>query len=198
MTLMAEPVPASDETAAANAVPNSGAPHAGGLAWSGDDDDEVRSGAPADRQSWLATWRKAAALLAGGLVVAGAIVVGFWVLSPATKGGQAPPAASRAPSSGASPATTGTASPSIASTPEQDNKYVQALNDRGISFANPEAAIYNGKMVCTDIRQGMAVPQIVDAFRASNPSLGADADAYVAISVRAYCPQNSNLVSGVS
>jgi roadblock/LC7 domain-containing protein len=42
----------------------------------------------------------------------------------------------------------------------------------------------------------MTVPQMVAAFRASNPALGGDADNYVAISVHAYCPQNGNLVSG--
>ncbi len=211
MTLMAEPVPAADETVAANAaesaaVRNPSAPGAGDFAWSRDGDDDVRAQPAADRQSWLATWRKAGALLLGGLVLAGAIVVGFWVLDPETKESQPPPNAPRTPTASASPAPTATgtaappaaAPPSIASTPEQDNKYVQALNERGISFANPEAAIYNGKMVCDDIRQGMTVPQIVAAFRASNPALGADADAYVAISVRAYCPQNGNLVSGVS
>ena len=210
MALMAEPVPAADETVAVNAAETAAAPKAapssGDLAWSRDDDDDVKPRPAADRQSWLATWRKAGAILVGGLVLAGAIVVGFWVLSPDNKGAQPAPGASRTPADGASPAPTvpGTASPpaasppSIASTPDQDNKYVQTLNDRGISFANPEAAIYNGKMVCDDIRHGMAVPQIVDAFRASNPALGTDADAYVAISVGAYCPQNANLVSGVS
>jgi hypothetical protein len=203
IALMAEPVPAADETAAVNAaetagLPNPAAAAAGELAWSRDGDD-VRAPPVADRQSWLATWRKAGALLLGGLVLAGAIVLGFWGLGPETKGPQPPPDAARTPATGASPAPTApsaTAPPSIASTPEQDNKYVQALNDHGISFANPEAAIYNGKMVCDDIRQGMTVPQIVDAFRASNPALGADADAYVAISVHAYCPQNGGLVSG--
>jgi len=72
---------------------------------------------------------------------------------------------------------------------------VQALKDRGISFANPGAAIYNGKLVCDDIRLGMTVPQIIAAFRTSNPALGGDANNYVAISVHAYCPQNGNLVS---
>lgn len=212
MTLMVEPVPAADETLAVNAakpaaVPDPAGPPAGDLAWSRDGDDDDRARPSADRQSWPATWRKAAALLLGGVVLAGAIVLGFWLLGPQTKGAQAPPDAPRAPAAGPSssaPTASGTAAPpasappSIVSTPEQDNKYVQDLNNRGISFANPEAAIYNGKMVCDDIRQGMTVPQIVDAFRASNPALGADAAAYVAISVRAYCPQSGNLVSGIS
>ncbi|MGO9252807.1 MAG: DUF732 domain-containing protein [Mycobacterium sp.] len=208
MTLMAEPVPAADETFAVNAaetpaVSNPAAP--GGLAWSRDGDEDVRAQPEADRESWLATWRKAGALLLGGLVLAGAIVLGFWVLDPETKGSRPASNAPRTPAAtaSASPTAKGSAGPpaaappSIASTPEQDKEYVQALNDRGISFANPEAAIYNGKTVCDDIRQGMTVPQIVDAFRVSNPPLGVDAEAYVAISVRAYCPQNGGLVSGV-
>ena len=205
MTLMAEPVPAADETVAANAAETAAASNpgaAGDLAWSRDDDDS-RAQPAADRQSWRATWRKAAALLLGGLLLAGAIVVGFWLWSPGNKGSQGAPGASRTPPAGVAPTTSGpaaappAATPSIASTPEQDDKYVQALNDRGISFANPEAAIFNGKMVCDDIRRGMTVPKIVDEFRASNPALGADADAYVAISVRTYCPQHDGLVSAV-
>jgi len=136
-------------------------------------------------------------LFVGGLAVAGAIVAAFWVLSP----GAAPPPAKGGAAPASSTTATASAAPSasptsIASTPEQDNNYIQALNDRGISFANPDAAVYNGKMVCEDIRQGMTVPQIVAEFRASNPALGADADAYVTISVHAYCPQHGNLVNG--
>ncbi|WP_231639793.1 DUF732 domain-containing protein [Mycobacterium sp. Marseille-P9652] len=199
---MSEPGRAGDETVAVNAadtvaVPDTSSKEADDLAWSRDDEEVTAQPAP-DRQSWSATWRKAGALLLGGLALAVAIVVGFWVLSPSGKSSSPSPAAPPSTSSAAPPSASAAAPPSIASTPEQDNKYVQDLNNRGISFANPEAAVYNGKIVCTDIRQGMTVPQIVDAFRASNPALGADAEAYVAISVRAYCPQNANLVSGVS
>jgi len=184
MALMAEPDPAADEFIAPTQSETTAAPTAA---------------APnADRQSWRATWRQAAAILMGALALAGAIIVAFWVLTPTTKSAPSPSAALSA----APPAATATASakasppPSIASTPDQDNAYVQALKDRGISFANPGAAIYNGKLVCDDMRLGMTVPQIVAAFRASNPALGGDADNYVAISVHAYCPQNGNLVSG--
>ena len=157
--------------------------------------DPAADAPAADRKSWRATWRQAAAILLGALTLAGAIVLAFWVLNPDSKGAQSP--AGPVPASTAKVSAT-TASPprSIASTADQDNSYVQALKDRGISFANPEAAIYNGKLVCDDIRIGMTVPQIVAAFRASNPALGADADTYVTISVHTYCPQNGNLVSG--
>jgi len=206
MTLMAEPVPAADKTVGVNndetvAAPNSAAPDAADLGSSNDEDDTQREPA-ADRQSWRATLRTAAALLAAGLVLAGAIVFGRSLLTTHAKAPAPPPSALPTAKDGATPAPTAPATgsapsaapPSIASTPDQDNKYIQALNDRGISFANPDAAIYNGKMVCDDIRQGMSVPQIVAAFRASNPALGDDASTYVTISVHTYCPQNSNLV----
>ena len=213
MAFMADPVQGGDETVAQDvgetvAVPNSTPTDAVGLAWSGskDDDNDRAAGPKAVRQSWSSTWGRAGVLVAAGLTLAGAIVLTSWLLSapdqsagngsgPASKSVAQPPAALPTPKQGGS--TTASAAPSsIASTPDQDNKYVQALNDRGISFANPEAAIFNGKMVCQDIGRGVSVQQIADAFRASNPALSDSANAYVGISVRAYCPQNSAVVAG--
>lgn len=213
MALMAEPGPAADKTVGLNndetaAAPTSAAPDATGLAWSsgGDDDGSDRSddGAkrePADdRQSWRATWRIAAVLVGVGLVLAGAIVFGRSLLTSGTKAAAPKPAAPSTPKDGATPAPTarasGPAPSSIVSTPDQDNKYIQALNDHGIAFANPDAAIANGKMVCDDIRRGVSVPQITAAFSASNPALADNASTYVSISVHTYCPQNNNLVGG--
>jgi hypothetical protein len=213
MAFMADPVQGGDETVAQDVgetvgVPNSTPTDAVGLAWSGgeDDDNDRTRGPRAVRQSWSSTWSRAGVLVAAGLALAGAIVLTSWLLSapdqaagngsgPAGKSVAQPPAALPTPKQGGS--TTASAAPSsIASTPDQDNKYVQALNDRGISFANPEAAIFNGKMVCQDIGRGVSVQQIADAFRASNPALSDSANAYVGISVRAYCPQNSAVVAG--
>jgi hypothetical protein len=213
MAFMADPVQGGDETVAQDVgetvgVPNSTPTDAVGLAWSGgeDDDNDRARGPRAVRQSWSSTWSRAGVLVAAGLALAGAIVLTSWLLSapdqaagngsgPAGKSVAQPPAALPTPKQGGS--TTASAAPSsIASTPDQDNKYVQALNDRGISFANPEAAIFNGKMVCQDIGRGVSVQQIADAFRASNPALSDSANAYVGISVRAYCPQNSAVVAG--
>ena len=213
MAFMADPVQGGDETVAQDVgetvgVPNSTPTDAVGLAWSGgeDDDNDRTRGPRAVRQSWSSTWSRAGVLVAAGLALAGAIVLTSWLLSapdqaagngsgPAGKSVAQPPAALPTPKQGGS--TTASAAPSsIASTPDQDDKYVQALNNRGISFANPEAAIFNGKMVCQDIGRGVSVQQIADAFRASNPALSDSANAYVGISVRAYCPQNSALVAG--
>jgi Protein of unknown function (DUF732) len=218
MTLMAEPVQGGDETVAQDLgktvdIPSSIPTDSVGLAWSGnDEDDRGTPGEPAAaHESWRSTWRRAGALVAAGLALAGAIILASWLLTrPSGGNGSAaqtpsksvaqPPAALPTPKVSAPAAPTGSApaaaSPSIASTPDQDKKYVQALNDRGISFANPDAAIYNGKMVCQDIQRGVTVQQIADAFRASNPALGNSANAYVAISVHAYCPQNGDLVAG--
>lgn len=210
MALMSEPVQGGDETLAqdidkSNAVPNSTPTDAVDLAWSGNEQDTSTRGEPAaTRQSWLSTWRRAGALVAAGVVLAAAIVLASWMFSGNDQSaGNAPPTASKSaaqppaalPKQGAS-TTSSAVPPSIASTPDQDNKYVQALNDRGISFANPEAAIYNGKMVCTDLGRGVSVQQIADAFRASNPALSDNANAYVAISVHSYCPQNNAVVAG--
>ncbi|WP_232006811.1 DUF732 domain-containing protein [Mycobacterium sp. 1245805.9] len=195
---MAEPSPAADDTFGLNraetvAVPNHAASDEADRT-SARDYNDVPDEPPEDRQSWSATWRKAGALLMGGLGLAGAIVLVFWVFSPSSK---APQPAAPTPGSTAPAAPPPAAGPSsIVSTPDQDNKYVQDLNDHGISFANPEAAIHNGKVVCDDIRQGLTVPQIVGSFRTSNPGL--DADTYVTISVHAYCPQNANLVGPAS
>ena len=207
MTLMAEPGRAADKTAAGKtvSVPNSTPTDAVDLAWSrreeGDFQQDIPTGIqsgvhsePADvRQSWRATWRIAGALLVAGLVLAGSIVLGRWALTASSNGGAKP---TPAPTATTTASATAAAPPSIASTPDQDDKYLQALKDKGISFANPEAAVYNGKTVCQNLGQGMTVQEVAAAFRTSSPAFSNNADDFVAISVRAYCPQNSNLVAG--
>ena len=157
--------------------------------------EDVTTASAVVGQSWRATWRIAGALVVAGLVLAGAIVAGRWALT--TSHSPTNTANPPAPTTSAAPSATATAPSSIASTPDQDDKYIQALNDKGISFANPGAAIYNGKTVCQNIGQGMTVQEVVAAFRASSPAFSANADDFVAISVRAYCPQHGNLVARV-
>src|SRR5208337_3827914 len=210
MTLMVEPGRAADETVAQDVgktvdVPNSTPTDAVELAWSNNSERSVDGDVPGEgvpnepaavRQSWRATWRIAGLLVVAGLVLAGAIVLGRWVLttpqSPAKAANPPAPTASAPP---APPLATAAGPSSIASTPDQDDKYIQALNDKGISFANPGAAIYNGKTVCQNIGQGMTVQEVVAAFRASSPAFSDNANDFVAISVSAYCPQHSNLVA---
>jgi hypothetical protein len=208
MTLMVEPDRAADETVAQDvgktvAVPNSTPTDAVELAWSNNSERSVDGDVPGEgvpdepaavRQSWRATWRIAGLLVVAGLVLAGAIVLGRWVLT--TPQSPAKAANPPAPTASAPPSAPAAGPSSIASTPDQDDKYIQALNDKGISFANPGAAIYNGKTVCQNIGQGMTVQEVVAAFRASSPAFSDNANNFVAISVRAYCPQHSNLVAG--
>jgi len=205
---MVESRPAADNTGAVNrdetvAVPNAAPTDAVEVAWSrgedvisdvADDDGYAVASEPvAGAETWRSTWGRAAALLLVGLGIAGAIVLGHWALTRSPSSGKP---AQAAPATSSAAATTTPNPASIASTPDQDNKYIQDLSDRGIAFANPEAAVYNGKMVCLNIGQGMSVQQIVAEFRNNSPAFSNVANDYVAISVRTYCPQHNKLVAG--
>ena len=123
MTLMGDPSAASEgsETAAAPGV----------TGWSQDYDDDGESDDLAIesdrrrrpsvvRESWSTTWGRAAALLMAGVALAGAIVFGHWAWTrPLTQRSTTP--------AGDAPSTRSVAAspPSIASTPDQDDKYVQ-------------------------------------------------------------------------
>ncbi|BBX74415.1 DUF732 domain-containing protein [Mycobacterium shinjukuense] len=186
---MVEPGSAADDTSALHggetaAVPNPTPTDAVEVAWSRDDGRDFPAEPVAAPESWRSTMGRAAALLLVGLGLAGAIIAGHWALtrSPTPTEAAPPPVGPTASATSSASAAT------ISSTPDQDGQYIQALNDRGISVANPEAAIHNGKVVCQNIRQGMTVAQVVAEFRASNPALSDDATAYVDISIRAYCP----------
>ena len=96
MAVMPEPVPAADEPTPDGgetvAAPASAGPDAVEPAWSREDDAGSAGEPPADRQSWQATWRKAAVLLVGGLAVAGAIVLAriplvVWGMNDPLRGG---------------------------------------------------------------------------------------------------------------
>lgn len=214
MALMVESGSAADNTAAVNqsetvAVPNPTPTDAVEVAWSRAEDvvadfpdhpdhpdnadDDIAGEPVAAPETWRSTWGRAAALLLVGLGLAGAIVLGHWALTRSPSSNKPAQATSAQRSA---PTTTAPDPASITSTPDQDSKYIQDLSDRGIAFANPGAAVYNGKMVCLNIRQGMTVQQIVAEFRTNSPAFSGVANDYVAISVRTYCPQNSNLVAG--
>ncbi len=156
-----------------------------------DDRDSQREPATV-RQSWSATLGRAGALLGIGLLVAGAIVLAHLVLSKPKSANQAtaPAATSTAP-----PTSVRTRAPvSITSTPDQDDSYIAALNEKGITFANPATAIQNGKTVCQNIAQGYTVQQVVQQFREQSPDFSDRANDIVTLSVHAYCPQYNSLV----
>lgn len=202
---MAEGVPPRYET---GGVPGPAPDESAGLAWSGENDIQEPSapyprqpaGETADgqsepdsaTQSWSTVWSRAAALLLIGVGLATVIIVASLVLTTKkTTTAKAPPAST-------APATTSPlVAASISSTPAQDDEYIQSLNDRGISFSNPNEAVLNGKTVCQNISAGSTVQAVVTDFQAANPTYAGVANAYVAISVRTYCPQFDNLVEGM-
>ena len=173
------------------------------LAWSSGDDfandigDDLHEEEPqeaATGQSWSATLRIAGLLVVAGLVLAGAIVLGRWLLAPATSPTKAAPSQAPTTLTSAEPANSATAGPtptSITSTPDQDKRYIQALNNKGITFSNPETAVANGKMVCSDLSRGVTRQAETDAFRQGNPDLASKADDYIDVSIQAYCPQRA-------
>lgn len=195
------------------AVPNAANTESVNLAWSRGNDvpdvaqrpaDEARhvpdrqdsSSEPADGdQTWTTAWTRAATVLLICLALAAVIVVVGWVMHTDKSSDQAsaPPSTTAAPV----PTTAAAASTTVSSTPDQDSRYIAALNDKGIEFANPKDAVFNGKTVCQNLGLGMTVQQIVVQFQSSSPAFSAHANDFVAISVRAYCPQYTKLVAAI-
>jgi Protein of unknown function (DUF732) len=151
---------------------------------------EEKPRATVDRQSWGATLRIAALLVAGCLVLAGAIVLGRWALTSEKTPTNAAPsqgASSAGPASSATPA-------SIASTKDQDDKFLQSLTANGVNIRDidPQAVITSGKVVCQHMLARWTVPQTVADFKKENegnPDLANRANDFVNISINTYCPQ---------
>lgn len=145
-------------------------------------------------QSWTTAWTRAATVLLICLALAVVIVVAGWLMhkNNTSETASEPTRTTAAPVTTTAPATT-----TVSSTADQDSRYIAALNEKGIQFANPEAAVFNGKTVCQNIGQGMTVQEVVAQFRSSSPDFAAHAEDFVAISVRAYCPQHSKLVAAI-
>ncbi|WP_205876974.1 DUF732 domain-containing protein [Mycobacterium camsae] len=182
------------------------------LAWSGSNDvadfqdpsaadgspSRAHAAAPADEadldQSWTTAWTRAATVLLICLALAAVIVVAGWVMHQNRSSETATETArtTAATATTAAPPTT-----TVSSTADQDSRYITALNDKGIQFANPQAAVFNGKTVCQNIGQGMTVQEVVAQFKSSSPDFAVHAEDFVAISVRAYCPQYNKLVAAI-
>jgi Protein of unknown function (DUF732) len=183
------------------AVPNTRPTDKVELAWSTGDvlggeeiPENVREEKPQPAvasQSWSATLRIAGLLLAGGLVLAGAIFLGRWVLTSEKSSDNAGPtpgatSATSAPETSAAPV-------SIASTPDTDNSYMQALNEKGMAGLEPDKAIATGKQVCQDMYKGVKLATEIGAFREQQRNAGSfladHAEDFVNTSIHAYCPQ---------
>lgn len=145
-------------------------------------------------QSWTTAWTRAATVLLICLALAVVIVVAGWLMhkNNSTDAASEPARTTAASVTTAAPATT-----TVSSTADQDSRYIASLNEKGIQFANPEAAVFNGKTVCQNIGQGMTVQEVVTQFKSSSPDFAVHAEDFVAISVRAYCPQYNKLVAAI-
>lgn len=142
----------------------------------------------AEYQSWRVFGGSAAALLTVGVGIGAAILLGWFTL--AHRHPDQPGAAATPPPAGLTTRSAPTAAPpSTLQSPDLDSVFLGNLHDRGISFTNPDAAVYNGKMVCTNLGGGMTVQQVVEALQSSSPALGDRTTAYVAVSIRTYCPK---------
>ena len=214
---MSDPVGAADKNSSETvAVPSSANTESVNLAWSRGNDvaeapdlqqgpagdgrgqpghRDVARESTDDDQSWTTAWTRAATVLLICLALAAVIVVAGWVMHNNKSAEQA----SAPPATTAAPATTSAAAPTttVSSTPDQDRRYIASLNEKGIEFANPKDAVFNGKTVCQNLGAGMTVQQIVVQFQSSSPAFSVHADDFVAISVRAYCPQYSKLVAAI-
>ena len=153
----------NDETVAA---PNSAAPDAAGISRGQAVVTTTAAIATSSANLWVtanhgATWRVAAALVAVGLVLAGDRFRAFAVYQryrprrsrphrlDAKRDGATPGPTAPATGAGPSPAPS-----SIVSTPDQDNKYIQALNDRGIASPIPTPPSRTARWCATILFEG--------------------------------------------
>lgn len=156
-------------------------------------DDRDFDDEPVVDQPWGLAWSRAAAVLLVCLGVAVVILVANYALRPNTAE-SGPDTAAPVPSSARAATTT-----TIASTPDQDERYIAALTDHGLEFRNPQDVIVgNGKAVCQSFAANQTAQQIVDQFKSVNPKLAEHANDFVAISVRTYCPEYNVLVAGLA
>jgi Protein of unknown function (DUF732) len=193
---VAAPVDAGQTTA----VPNTRPTDKVELAWSTGDvlggeeiPEDVR---PAKKpqpavvgQSWGTTLRIASLLVAGCLVLAGAIVLGRWVFTSEKSNTATPSQGSTAaaPSASDLPATT---SP-VNSNAAQDNQYLESLDRAGIKFDNHAQAINNGKVICQNRAAKWSMAKTIQDFRDNFPSLSDRAEEFVNLAISAYCPERA-------
>ncbi|OOK81916.1 hypothetical protein BZL30_1102 [Mycobacterium kansasii] len=210
MALMPEPVPASEETAALGgetaALPDSAPTNAVHTAWSHSDqpdqpdesdqpdasqdvrDDDRTSAIEAAVQTWGTTWGRAAALLLLGIGIAVLIVVGGWALTteksparvrshPRLRRRRRPPHGDHRAGSHDHRLDPG-AGQRIHSVTQRPRHHLRQSRRRRLQR----------QVGLPELSPGMTVDQIVAAFRASNPALSSNAEDYVAISMRTYCP----------
>ena len=84
----------------------------------------------------------------------------------------------------------GTAAPAYADIDGNDQTFLVALEQSGLSYLNPDRAITAGKMVCNLVDEGMSGVEIVKNLQELNPGVQGDGAAkFTAIAATTYCPK---------
>lgn len=87
----------------------------------------------------------------------------------------------------------GFAAPAYADPPPvpdgDDAGFLAALNQVGISYANPDAAVSSGRAVCTCLNNGESGLELVHDVKAHNPGFDMENAAnFAMIAAKFYCP----------
>jgi Protein of unknown function (DUF732) len=70
-----------------------------------------------------------------------------------------------------------------------DDAFIASLDKAGISYSDPDKAVGAGKWVCTTVKGGTAMTDVVSTLQSKNSSLSDDkANTFAAIAANAYCP----------
>jgi hypothetical protein len=89
--------------------------------------------------------------------------------------------------------TIGFAAPAYADPPPSpqgdDGGFLAALNQVGINYASPEAAIASGKAVCTCLNNGESGLELLHDVKSHNPGMDMEnASNFAMIAAKFYCP----------
>lgn len=71
-----------------------------------------------------------------------------------------------------------------------DKTFLAELQQAGLTFQDPNAAVTAGKSVCQLVDEGKSTAEIITELRNRNPSFqGTSAAKFTALAAAAYCPQ---------
>ena len=70
-----------------------------------------------------------------------------------------------------------------------DDAFVASLDKAGITYSDSSSAAKAGQWVCTTVKGGTAMTDVVSTLQSKNPDLSDDkAGKFAAIAANAYCP----------
>jgi hypothetical protein len=71
-----------------------------------------------------------------------------------------------------------------------DGNFINALGSRGITFANPQAAIVAAHEVCDELDSGRASSDVANDVMQQSSLDGYHAGFFVGVSIAAFCPRH--------